>query len=219
MIDEKTAEAAAQRIAQVGHNVILHGPPGVGKTMVARRITKYLPPPTHVEAVEIAWLYSAARLPPPGTVYVRGGWAFDLRNPQGISRPFRAPHHTVTPAGLVGNDRYVVGEVSLAHRGVLFLDEPPEFSQQAIEAVARVMQSGCSMHKGFCVPARFMLVVSTLPCPCGWSGRTEKACVCSGQAVQRYRDRATRLAKMLGCLDLWIVSDRQTAMVWERASC
>jgi magnesium chelatase family protein len=163
-----------------GHNVLLYGPPGIGKTMLARRVPGILPPITRDEAIEVTRVYSAAGLAPPDGLIVR--------------RPFRAPHHTCSSAALVGGGSVPrPGEVSLAHRGVLFLDEMPEFARAAVEALRqpleeRVVRIGRA-HGTVRLPAAFHLVASANPCPCGWFGTVERQCGCAAANIERYRTR------------------------------
>jgi len=193
-MSEARVEMIAEDIARAGKPALLFGPPGSGKIMIARRVVKYLPPIGHPqEAFEIAWIYMSANLVPPGVnpdpSAVRRGE---------MQRPFRAPHHSVSLAGMVGTKRYPVGELGLAHGGVLFLDELPEFNERVIEAVSRAMDTGLVPGQPAFVPARFLLVASANPCLCGWHRREERACVCSGEAVQRYRARLERYRRALG---------------------
>jgi len=163
-----------------GHNVLLFGPPGIGKTMLARRVPGILPPMTRDEAIEVTRVYSAAGLAPAEGLITR--------------RPFRSPHHTCSSAALVGGGTVPrPGEVSLAHRGVLFLDEMPEFARAAVEALRqpleeRVVRIGRA-HGTVKLPASFHLVASANPCPCGWHGSEERQCSCTPGLVERYRTR------------------------------
>ena len=157
------------------------GPPGSGKTMLARRLPSILPPLTMDEALETTRIHSVAGLLRPEA-------------PLCVRRPFRSPHHTVSEAGLVGggsNPR--PGEASLAHNGVLFLDELPEFRQSTLEVLRQPMEDGTvtiSRAAGsFTYPARFMLAAAMNPCPCGFLTDTRRQCTCTGPQIQRYLSR------------------------------
>lgn len=162
-----------------GHGLLFVGPPGAGKSMLARRMLRLLPPPTLEERIEITQVLSAAGLWP-------GGLA--------RARPFRAPHHTTSFAGLVGGGAQPApGEITLAHRGLLFLDELAEFARDALEALREPLEAGritiCRAHGRLELPARFQLVAAMNPCPCGDRGRPGGSCRCSPMQVERYRRR------------------------------
>lgn len=173
----------ALEVAAAGfHNLLMIGPPGSGKTMLAKRLPSILPPLAMEEALEVTKIYSIAGLNERGTL---------IRN-----RPFRAPHHTVSVHGLIGGGSVPrPGEVSLAHRGVLFLDEMPEFTRHALEVMRQPLEDGqvtIGRAKGaLTFPARFMLIGSMNPCPCGFYGFEdgERSCTCSSTQVYRYRGR------------------------------
>jgi magnesium chelatase family protein len=164
-----------------GHNVIMAGPPGTGKTLLARALPSILPPLARDDAIEVSKIYSVAGMLPAGQPLIR-------------ERPFRSPHHTVSYAGLVGGGRFPrPGEISLAHRGVLFLDELPEFGQNVLEVLRQPLEDRIvtiSRASGaITYPANFILVAAMNPCPCGYAGDPVRECTCSASAIQRYQKR------------------------------
>src|SRR6185312_15811776 len=164
-----------------GHNLLAIGPPGSGKTMMARRVPGILPPMTFDEAVEVTSVHSVAGLLPSGTGLV-------------THRPFRAPHHTISDVALVGGGSQPrPGEVSLAHNGVLFLDEMLEFNRHVLEVLRQPLEERtvtiARAARSAVFPAHFMLVGAMNPCPCGYLGDTWRECRCTPQAITRYRDR------------------------------
>ncbi|ACM07141.1 YifB family Mg chelatase-like AAA ATPase [Thermomicrobium roseum] len=164
-----------------GHNVIAVGPPGAGKTLLARALPTILPPLTREEALEVTRIYSVAGLLPSGSPLIR-------------HRPFRAPHHTISFAGMIGGGAWPrPGEVTLAHRGVLFLDELPEFSPRVLEVLRQPLEDRLvtiSRASGAVTfPASFLLVAAMNPCPCGYHGDPVRACRCSPHEVARYQKR------------------------------
>ena len=178
---QENIKRALEIAAAGGHNVILIGPPGSGKTMLAKRIPSILPPLTMAEALETTKIHSVAGLIARNATLVH-------------ARPFRSPHHTISDAGLVGGGTYPQpGEISLAHNGVLFLDELPEFKRSVLEVMRQPMEdrvvtiSRAKMTVDF--PASFMLVAAMNPCPCGYYNHPDKLCTCKPGMVQQYLNR------------------------------
>ncbi len=178
---QEHVKRALEVAAAGGHNLIMAGPPGAGKTLLARTLPSILPSMTFEEALDVTRIYSVADRLPPDTPLIH-------------TRPFRAPHHTISHAGLVGGGNWPrPGEISLAHRGVLFLDELPEFGRQVLEVMRQPMEDKVvtiSRARGsLSFPANFMLVAAMNPCPCGYFGDAERTCTCSPAAVTRYQKR------------------------------
>jgi magnesium chelatase family protein len=185
------ARKATEVAVAGGHNLLLVGPPGIGKSMIARRVPTILPPLSSEEAIEITKVYSAAGL--------SEGLASE--------RPFRAPHHTISTGALLGGGPLPrPGEITLAHNGVLFLDELPEFQRNAIEALRQPLEDREVMisrvNSTVRLPASFLLVASANPCPCGWVGSGVRQCVCTGSLVERYRNRLS--GPLLDRIDLHV---------------
>lgn len=175
------AKRALEVAAAGGHNVLLIGSPGAGKSMLAKRMVTILPQMTFEETIETTKIHSIA-----GTLNKGAGLI--------TARPFRAPHHTVTRAGLTGGGTVPKpGEISLAHNGVLFLDELPEFQRSTLEVLRQPLEDGVvsisRAHGTYTYPSRFMLIAAMNPCPCGYYNHPRKECTCAEAAVQKYLNR------------------------------
>ncbi len=191
---QEHAKRALEVAAAGGHNLLFSGPPGAGKTLLARALPTILPRMSEDEAIEVSKIYSVCGRLPAGSPLV-------------TERPFRAPHHTISNVGLVGGGRWPrPGEISLAHRGVLFLDELPEFGQSVLEVLRQPLEDGIvtiSRAAGSVTfPAKLMLIGAMNPCPCGWLGDAVKACICAPAQVARYAKRIS--GPLLDRIDLHV---------------
>tara|TARA_R110002072_G_scaffold222558_1_gene379557 strand:+ start:1106 stop:2593 length:1488 start_codon:yes stop_codon:yes gene_type:complete len=197
VVGQEAARRALEIAASGGHNLLLWGPPGTGKTLLASRLPGILPPPAADDILQ--------------GLALRDVHGYSTTDTFTFTRPFRSPHHSATAPALVGGgSRPRPGEVSLAHGGVLFLDELPEFSRQCLEVLREPMEAGIitlsrANHR-ITYPARFQLVAAMNPCPCGYSGDPEHPCRCTPDQIQRYRARVS--GPLLDRIDLHVQVSR-----------
>jgi magnesium chelatase family protein len=208
-LSEVRGQAQARRALEIAaagnHNLLFYGPPGTGKTMLASRLPGILPPLSHAETLEIACIRSIAGL--------------ESNNNHGIERPFRAPHHSASAVAIVGggsNPR--PGEISLAHAGVLFLDELPEFQRKVLEVMREPLEAGtisiARANHSVSFPCRFQLIAAMNPCPCGYAGTDDDRCRCTPDQVNRYQNRLS--GPLLDRIDLHVeVARLPTGLLWQ----
>lgn len=192
VIGQQTSKRALEIAAAGAHNVLMNGSPGSGKSMLAQAMVSIMPPLTEKEAIEVTTIYSVSGLAIDGLI---------------LERPFRAPHHTISQVGLIGgSSKLKPGEISLAHRGVLFMDEFPEFSQDSLESLRQPLEDHCvniTRAAGSTnYPAHFTLIAAANPCPCGYLLSTKKSCQCNESSIQHYRRKLS--GPILDRIDLHI---------------
>lgn len=212
---QRVARRAAEIAVAGGHNLLMMGPPGAGKSMIANRLPTVMPDACFEESLEILGVYSAA-----GMHYTKNNQLFD--------RPFRAPHHTVSTVGLIGGGTFPVpGEISLAHNGVLFMDELPEYKRSCLEVLRQPLEEGTiSISRSTAkidFPCKFMLVAAMNPCPCGYASDKQKQCRCSAFQIERYRSRLS--GPLLDRIDIQVevesvsIGDIQVSQQSEASNC
>ncbi|MFZ3074070.1 MAG: YifB family Mg chelatase-like AAA ATPase [Minisyncoccales bacterium] len=191
---QESSKRALEIVAAGGHNLSMWGPPGTGKTLLAKALPTILPPLSFDESLEVTKIYSICGL-------------LSADSPLAANRPFRAPHHTTSDAALIGGGNPPrPGEITLAHRGILFLDEFPEFHRDTLEALRQPIEEGeinvLRARHALSLPARFTLVLASNPCPCGNFGNPEKRCICSNSQIAMYRKKLS--GPLMDRIDLFI---------------
>ncbi|MFA5249422.1 MAG: YifB family Mg chelatase-like AAA ATPase [Candidatus Paceibacterota bacterium] len=191
---QEMAKRALEIAAAGGHNLLMEGPPGTGKTLLAKALVSILPPLSFEEAIEVTKIYSVSGLLPGNTPIME-------------NRPFRSPHHTASSAALIGGGNpFLPGEISLAHRGILFLDEFPEFHRDVLESLRQPLEEGSitilRANTRIKLPARFTLIAAANPCPCGNFGNHQKECSCAPGQITKYRRKLS--GPMMDRIDLFI---------------
>lgn len=191
---QEYAKRALEITAAGGHNLFMFGPPGGGKSLLAKALPSILPKLSFTESLEVTKIYSAAGLLPESQVIIN-------------NRPFRSPHHVISDVALIGGGSPLkLGEITLAHRGVLFLDEFPEFHKDVLESLRQPIEEGkISVSRAkynFLLPSRFMLIAASNPCPCGYYNDPEKPCTCSPSQVSMYRRKMS--GPLMDRMDLFI---------------
>jgi magnesium chelatase family protein len=191
---QESAKRALEIIAAGGHNLLMSGPPGTGKTLLAKALATIMPPLSFEESLEVTKVYSVCGL-------------LSAKSPLVTQRPFRAPHHTSSGVALIGGGNPPKpGEITLAHRGVLFLDEFPEFHRDVLEALRQPIEEGninlLRARHALTLPARFTLILAANPCPCGNFGNPDKRCVCSSSQIKMYQKKLS--GPLMDRVDLFI---------------